>query len=315
MWNGRTLRLFGQSSPLRMAFLRESINGWRVKKRGAFRPPCRFICCSCFPRSCRATVWRRLFGRASPLVFAFLRMREVHPILYQRVVWALCFHALLHSCYDSVQTPVQSCEVRLRQDGINGIKSERLSHGRTQDSTFQEAQPVPGGNTNPAAGSWKQNTQRRLVMGETNLMNVTWPCGDLHAALVEGRQDASLIQRRIAEAAEKTQQRWTREVIGGVNTSCIHRTIELLPQNYWERTMLKKKVFILSTGRQQIHVNVAHIFTLIGETLSPLHSTHLHQDHSSKEAKVIRPWPTSHPHYSRYFAWATTVKTKKSTKM
>lgn len=58
-----------------------------------------------------------------------LGVREVHAVLYQSVVGALRLHALLHSGYDSRQTPVQGREVRLSQDRLDGVERQRLSHG------------------------------------------------------------------------------------------------------------------------------------------------------------------------------------------
>lgn len=85
----------------------------------------------------------------SPPVPLLLWVWEIHSVLYQGVVRALCLHTLLNSSNDSRQTSVQGRQVRLGQDRLDRVESQRLPHGRTQGSASQQVYPVPGGHTNP----------------------------------------------------------------------------------------------------------------------------------------------------------------------
>lgn len=85
----------------------------------------------------------------SPPVPLLLWVWEIHSVLYQGVVRALCLHTLLNSSNDPRQTSVQGGQVRLGQDRLDRVKSQRLPHGRTQGSASQQVQPVPGGHANP----------------------------------------------------------------------------------------------------------------------------------------------------------------------
>lgn len=51
-----------------------------------------------------------------------LGMWEVKSVLYECIVRALCLQALLYSCYDSRETPVQGCEVWFSQHRLDRVE-------------------------------------------------------------------------------------------------------------------------------------------------------------------------------------------------
>ena len=76
-------------------------------------------------------------------------MGQVHAVLYEGVVLALRLHALLDGCYDAHQAPIQRGEVRLGQNGGDGVEGERLAHGAAQGPAPQQVQPVPRRHAHP----------------------------------------------------------------------------------------------------------------------------------------------------------------------
>lgn len=67
-----------------------------------------------------------------------LRVGEVHSVLYEGVVGPVRLHALLDGGCDPRQASVQSCQVGLAEDRVDGVKGHGLPHGCTQRTASQE---------------------------------------------------------------------------------------------------------------------------------------------------------------------------------
>lgn len=88
---------------------------------------------------------------------------------------------------------------------LDGVKGQSLAHGGAQGSAPQQVQPVPGGHADPGESEGEGGCDSGSG-GEQERGNADGVLY-LHAALVERRQDAALVQSGVSKAfVEKRRQ-------------------------------------------------------------------------------------------------------------
>lgn len=91
---------------------------------------------------------------------------------------------------------------------LDGVKGQSLAHGGAQGSAPQQVQPVPGGHADPGES---EGGGLGVSGGEQERGNADGVLY-LHAALVERRQDAALVQSGVSKAFVEKKKTGRRSI-------------------------------------------------------------------------------------------------------